>query len=169
MIKPLFSLEPVVATGFRIRLSRKENTMALDNSEAAAAVTDDPAPSVRAASGLPGVIGIVTGLGAVAASSCCVVPLTLASLGAGAGIFGTLEALAPWRMPLLVASGAWVAAAWFSWWQKHRIACEAGSACATRPRAWAPLAFLLLGTLIVVTAIGWGYLELPLLRMVRSR
>ena len=33
-------------------------------------------------------LGLVAGLGAVVASSCCVIPLGLAALGAGAGILG---------------------------------------------------------------------------------
>lgn len=141
--------------------------MALDKPEAAAPAMDHAEP-VRATGGLPGAIGIVAGLGAIAASSCCVVPLTLAALGAGAGIFGTLETLASWRMPLLVTSGIWVEAAWFAWWQNRRKTCETGSTCTTRPRTGMPLTLLLLATLTVVAAIGWDYLELPLLRLVRS-
>lgn len=142
--------------------------MAFDKPEAAALAVDPAAP-VQANAGLLGAIGIVAGLGAIAASSCCIVPLTFAALGVGAGVFGALEALVSWRMPLLVASGAWVVIAWFAWWRNRRAACEAGSVCAKRHLTWAPLTLLLLATLIVVTAIGWGYLELPLLRMVRSR
>ncbi|MCP4563888.1 MAG: mercury transporter MerT [Bosea sp.] len=142
--------------------------MALTETVAAAPVADDPTPSVRAADGLLGVVGIVTGLGAIAASSCCVVPLTLAFLGAGAGIFGALEALVSWRTPLLVASGVGVAVGWFAWWQRRRATCEPGSACAARPRSRASLSLLFLATLIVVTAISWDYLEPSLLKLVRS-
>jgi mercuric ion transport protein len=140
--------------------------MAPNESVAAAPVA--PTPSARAAGGLLAAVGVVTGLGAIMASSCCVVPLTLAFFGAGAGIFATLEAFVPWRMPLLVASGVGVAFGWFAWWQRRRVACESGSACATRPPSRASLALLLLATLIVATAIGWDYLEPSLLKLVRS-
>lgn len=141
--------------------------MAFTKSEAAAPAMDPAAP-VPANPGLLGAVGIVAGLAAIAASSCCVLPLTLAALGAGAGVFGTLEALVSWRIPLLVTSGAWVAVAWFIWWRNRRATCGARAACATQPRNWAPLSILLLATLIVVTAIGWDYLELSLLKLARS-
>lgn len=138
--------------------------MAFAKSEAAAPAMDP----VRANLGLLGAIGIVAGLAAIAASSCCVLPLAFAALGAGAGVFGTLEALVSWRTPLLVTSGAWVAIAWFIWWRNRRATCGTGAACATQPRNWAPLSLLLLATLIVVLAIGWNYLEFPLLRLMRT-
>lgn len=141
--------------------------MAFGKSEIAAPVMDPAAP-VWANAGVLGALGIAAGLGAIAASSCCVVPLTFAAMGAGAGVFGSLEALATWRMPLLVASGAWVAVAWFMWWRGRRATCDAGTACATRPRNWAALALLLLATLVVVVAISWNSIELPLLRLMRS-
>jgi mercuric ion transport protein len=141
--------------------------MAFAKSEAATPAMDPAAP-VPATPGLLGAIGIVAGLAAIAASSCCVLPLTLAALGAGAGVFGALEALVFWRIPLLVTSGAWVAVAWFIWWRNRRATCGAGADCATQPRNWAPLSLLLLAALIVVLAIGWNYLEFPLLRLMRT-
>ncbi len=49
-------------------------------------------------------IGLVTGLGAVVASSCCVIPLGLAALGASASVLGGLDEVASWRVPLLSIS-----------------------------------------------------------------
>ena len=123
-------------------------------------------PATRAEGGGLAALGIIAGLGAIAASSCCVIPLALASLGAGAGVFSMLEALIPWRVPLLVASGASVAAGWFIWSRKQS-GCDAGSACATRRRSRTSFALLLIASLAVATAIGWNYLELPLLMLVR--
>lgn len=42
-------------------------------------------------------VGLVTGAGAVLAASCCVLPLVLGGLGAGAGLFSSLESLADYR------------------------------------------------------------------------
>ena len=140
--------------------------MALHKPIVASAVADVPTPIAQASGHVFAITGVVAGLGAITASSCCIVPLTLASLGAGAGIFGTLEALAPWRVPLLGASGVGVAVGWFTWWRQGRVACDAGSTCAARARSPASLALILLALLIVVTAVGWNHLEPYLLKLV---
>ncbi|WP_436102539.1 mercuric transporter MerT family protein [Pararhizobium sp. LjRoot238] len=109
------------------------------------------------------VVGGLFGLGALAASSCCAVPLMLASLGAGTSFFGVLASMAAWRLPLLVVSGFAVAAGWFVWW---RARCETGSTCATRRRPRKPF-ILLLASVIVLVAAGWGSLEPLLLQLVQ--
>lgn len=59
-------------------------------------------------------LGAITGLGALAASSCCVLPIALGGLGAGAGVFTTvLGVLAPLRVPLMAASILAVVVGWF--------------------------------------------------------
>ncbi|MGJ0427314.1 hypothetical protein [Methylocystis sp.] len=45
-----------------------------------------PAPAAPAAPKWFAALGLVAGLGAVVASSCCFIPLSLAALGAGAGV-----------------------------------------------------------------------------------
>ena len=133
-------------------------------------VTSLPPPdaSLRAANaggGALAVAGILTGLGAIAASSCCAIPLALASFGAGTGVFGMLEGLAFWRIPLLVASVAGVSLAWLIWWRARQAACEIGSNCAKRARSRVTVPILLIATAMLATAAGWNYIELPLLRM----
>lgn len=143
--------------------------MALHKPIVAPAVADGPTSSAQASGYAFAVAGGVAGLGAIAAAaSCCIMPLALASLGAGAGIFGTLEALASWRMPLLGASVIAVAVGWFVWWRKRRVACDAGSTCTARARSPASFLLLLLASLIVVTAIGWNHFEPYLLKLVQS-
>ena len=110
--------------------------MALHKPIVATSVADVPKSSAQASGHVFAVAGVVAGVGAIAASSCCIGPLTLASLGAGAGIFGTFEALAPWRIPLLGASVIAVAVGWFAWW---RVACDARPTCATPTRSPASL------------------------------
>lgn len=114
-------------------------------------------------------VGIATGIGAIAASSCCVVPLILAAFGAGAGVFGMLEALTAWRVPLLVVSGTGVAVGWFAWWRKRNASCEVESTCATPSSSRISLGLLLLASLIVATAIGWDYVEPALLKLMARR
>lgn len=139
----------------------------LHEAVASPAASAAPIPGARTVGGLLAVAGAVTGLGAIAASSCCVVPLMLASLGAGAGIFGVLEFLAPWRTPLLIVSGLGIAAGWFTWWRNRRTACR-GTACAAPSRSRAPLMLLLLASLVLATAAGWDYVEPSLLKLLRS-
>jgi len=93
--------------------------------------------------GLLGAIGITIGLGAIAASSCCVVPI-------------------------LLAIRAWVAVAWHALWRSRRAVCDFEASCAKPSRSWASISLLLLATVIVAVAVGWNYLELPLLRLIRS-
>src|SRR6202012_4472763 len=66
----------------------------------------------RSLSGLLAVAGFFTGAGAVLAASCCVLPLVLGGLGAGAGVFAFLESLADYRTALLAGSTVLVAVAW---------------------------------------------------------
>ena len=49
--------------------------------------------------GILATLGLATGLGAAVAASCCVLPLVIGGLGAGAGVFAVLEVLADYRMP----------------------------------------------------------------------
>jgi len=68
-------------------------------------------------------------LGALAASSCCILPLVLFSLGVGGAWIGNLTALAPYQ-PIFAAFTLAVLA--FGFWRVYgaRPACAVGSACA---------------------------------------
>lgn len=75
-------------------------------------------------------LGLVAGLGAVVASSCCVLPLGLVALGAGAGVFGVLNEIAAWRVPFLSVSALAVAGGWGACLMKRRDACTTDLHCA---------------------------------------
>ncbi|WP_236571439.1 mercuric transporter MerT family protein [Rhodovarius lipocyclicus] len=68
-------------------------------------------------------------LGALAASSCCILPLALFSLGVGGAWIGTLTALAPYQ-PIFAAFT--LAVLGFGFWRVYgaRPACAANAACA---------------------------------------
>lgn len=146
----------------------QEHSIPIGKPPAAATPPIRSTASGGANTGLLGAIGITIGLGAIAASSCCVVPLAFAALGAGVSVFGTLEVLVSWRLPILVASSAWVSVAWLAWWRSRRAGCDVEASCAKPSRSWASISLLLLATVIVAVAVGWNYLELPLLRLIRS-
>ena len=48
-------------------------------------------------SGLLAVASIITGVSAIFAAPCCVLPLVLGGLGAGTGVFSVLEVMADYR------------------------------------------------------------------------
>jgi len=114
-------------------------------------------------------VGLVTGLGAVVASSCCVIPLGLAALGAGAGVLGGLEAVAAWRVPLLSASALAVVGGWGACWLKRPVECGSGASCATPERSRATLTLLLCASAIMLAAASWSYIDPVLLKLFRGR
>ena len=99
--------------------------MTIDNS------TDETTPNASSPAASPAApkwlaaLGLAAGLGAVIASSCCVIPLGLAAVGAGAGVFGGLELLAEWRVPFLSVSALAIVGGWGAWWWKRPDACVA--------------------------------------------
>ena len=105
-------------------------------------------------SGALAALGLVTGAGAVLAAPCCVLPLVLGGLGAGAGIFAALELLADYQKPLLALSAILVAAAWIVYFRRRGAASTAVA--------------LAVATLFVGTAAAWDRLESPLLKIVRT-
>lgn len=126
-------------------------------------------PAMPATSKWFAAVGLVAGLGAVVASSCCVIPLGLAALGAGASVFGGLEMVAAWRVPFLAVSASAMAGGWGAWWWKRPAPCISGSTCASPQRSRATLALLLCASLIVALAASWGYIDPVLLKMFRGQ
>lgn len=113
-------------------------------------------------------LGVVAGLGAVVASSCCVIPLGLAALGAGASVLGGLEAVAAWRVPLLFVSALAIVGGWGAW-MKRPVACASGASCASPERSRSTLSLLLCASAIVLAAASWSYIDPMLLELLRGR
>jgi mercuric ion transport protein len=105
-------------------------------------------------SGILAAFSIFTGASAVFAASCCVLPLMLGGLGAGAGLFSILEVLADYRTAILVLSATLLAVAWAVYLSRR----------GARSTALA----LAIATVFVGTAVAWDRLEPPLLKMVRT-
>lgn len=99
-------------------------------------------------------------LGAFAASSCCIVPLVLFSLGVGGAWISNLTALAPYQ-PLFTAATAGILGYGFYlvYWKPAR-ACAGGTA---RPISSRIVRLSLWGaTLLVAAALAFNYVA-PLL------
>lgn len=114
-------------------------------------------------------LGLIAGLGAVVASSCCVIPLGLAALGAGAGVMGGIEMIAEWRVPLLLISALAIIGGWGAWSLKRPIPCASGAGCASPQNSRATLALLLCASTIVLAAASWNYIDPALIKLLRSR
>lgn len=127
----------------------------------ASVVADLPA-SERSEVGRQRMVAVGGILGAFAASSCCIVPLALFSLGIGGAWIGNLTMLAPYK-PLFVAGTAGLLGYGFYlvYW-KPRRACADDAACARPiPNDFVRLA-LWIATVLVVAAFAFDYVA-PLL------
>src|SRR5262245_23384493 len=81
----------------------------------------------RAGTGLIAVGGV---LGAIAASSCCSLPLVLFALGVGGAWIGDLTALAPYQPIFTGITLAFLAAGFYLTYRTPRCASAEGEACA---------------------------------------
>jgi mercuric ion transport protein len=101
-------------------------------------------------------------LGALAASSCCLLPLVLFGLGVGGAWIGNLTQLAPYQ-PFFIA--ATIVCLGYGYWLVYRsskVACAGGEACARPLSNWLVQLGLIVATVLVIAAIGLDFLA-PLL------
>jgi len=95
-------------------------------------------------------------LGALAASSCCMLPLLLLTLGAGGPWIGTLVRLAPYQ-PYFIAVA--VACLGCGYWLSHRSSNQKCAAvCSTRSARKFVNPALVVATILVVAAIAFNFL-----------
>ena len=96
-------------------------------------------------------------LGAIAASSCCIAPLVLFSLGISGAWIGNLTALAPYQPYFIAATLACLGYGYWLVYRPRKVACAEGAACA-RPL---PNRFVMFG-LILATVLVAGALAFDL-------
>ncbi len=70
-------------------------------------------------------------LGALAASSCCIVPLLLFSVGAGGVWIGNLTSLAPYQPIFLAVTAGFLGYGYFLVYRRPKAACDADAACSS--------------------------------------
>ena len=102
-------------------------------------------------------------LGALAASSCCILPLALFSLGVSGAWIGNFTRLAAYQPYFL---GATLAFLGYGYWLVYRSStrvCIDGEACASPLPNSLVKAGLFVATLLVVAAVGLDFLA-PLFR-----
>ena len=94
-------------------------------------------------------------LGAVIASSCCIVPLVLVTFGIGGAWIGNLTALEPYKPYFLGVTAVLLAAGFWHVYFKAKLVCEDGSYCArpssdriTKSALWIATAIALLSATV---------------------
>src|SRR6266851_2373305 len=93
-------------------------------------------------------------LGALAASSCCILPVALFSLGNSGAWIGNFTRLAPYQPYFLAATFVFLGTAY---WLVHRAskrACVDGAACARPSPNRRVKAVLVVATILVMVALG---------------
>lgn len=109
----------------------------------------------------PGALGMGALVSALLASACCLLPMTLASLGLAGASLAVLAPLAPWQ-PLFLATSLVCLAAGFWFARRHPAACASTGACA-RPGAgraargvlWAAFALVVLVAAFEPLLLPW--------------
>ena len=96
-------------------------------------------------------------IGALAASSCCILPVILFSLGIGGAWIGNFTQLAPYQSYFIAATLAFIVAGYWLAYRSSKIACAAGEACARPlPNRLVKIA-LIAATVIVIAAWAFDY------------
>ena len=130
---------------------------------------EQPTPIPAPPTGFLAGAGAVVGLTALVSSSCCIVPLALAALGATGAVFSGLEFLAAIRPYLLGTAAVALLAGWWLYFSRRRsLAFNSYGTCAAAGTSWRTIGFLALGSTLVGLATVWApYIEPFFLRLVR--
>jgi mercuric ion transport protein len=97
-------------------------------------------------------------LGALAASSCCIVPLVLFGLGISGAWIGNLTRLAPYQPYFLAATSICLGCGYWLVYRSGKRACAEGEVCARPlPNRVVKLG-LVLATILVIAAVAFDFL-----------
>ena len=97
-------------------------------------------------------------IGAILASSCCVAPLLLLTLGVSGAWIGNLTALAPYQGYFIVATLAFLGAGFWTVYWKPKKACDDGSYCASPTSDRVVKIALWIATALVALALGINFI-----------
>jgi mercuric ion transport protein len=133
--------------------------------------TADPAPtaaglssSERSETGRQQLVAAGGILGALAASSCCIVPLVLFSLGVGGAWIGNLTALAPYQPLFVTGTAAVLGYGYYLVYWKPKRACADEAACARPTPSRLVQIALWIATALVIAAFAFDRVAPLLLR-----
>lgn len=118
--------------------------------------------SINNATAGTALLSLVSGLGAVAVSSCCALPLALSAAGLGGAWLGELSELTLYRPYFLSAAAVVLMAGWIVA-LRWRMACARADRCAQPARSRLTFSMLGLSTLMVGIAAARDLLEPPVM------
>jgi mercuric ion transport protein len=101
-------------------------------------------------------------LGALAASSCCILPVVLFSLGISGAWIGNFTQLAPYQPYFLAATTVLLGTGYWLVHRASKAACVAGKVCARPLPNRLVKSVLVVATVLVLAALGFDLLA-PLL------
>jgi mercuric ion transport protein len=110
----------------------------------------------------PGLVAAGGVLGALAASSCCILPLILFSLGVSGAWIGNFTRLAPYQPWFIAATMAFLGYGYWLVYRSTRVACAEGQSCARPLPSRIVKTGLILATILVFIALGFDFIA-PLL------
>ncbi len=97
-------------------------------------------------------------LGALAASSCCILPLVLFGLGVSGAWIGNFTQLASYQQYFIAATLVFLGGGYWLVYRSRKLACAVGDACA-RPLSNRPVMFgLVAATVLVIAAVAFDLL-----------
>jgi mercuric ion transport protein len=97
-------------------------------------------------------------LGALAASSCCILPLVLFGLGVSGAWIGNLTRLAPYQPYFIAATAACLGGGYWLRYRSRKIACAEGEVCARPLPNRIVTMGLILATVLVIGALALDFL-----------
>ncbi len=92
--------------------------------------------------------------GALAASTCCVVPLVLFGLGISGAWIGSLTQLAPYKLYFIAAAAACLGAGYWLVYRSRQRACAEGEACARPLPTRIVKTGLVVATILVISELA---------------
>ena len=96
-------------------------------------------------------------LGAVAATSCCILPLVLFGLGVSGAWIGNFTQLAPYQPYFMIGTVTCLATGYWLVYRSSTVACADGTACARPlPNRWV-VAGLIAATVLVIAALAFDF------------
>jgi mercuric ion transport protein len=101
-------------------------------------------------------------LGALVASSCCILPLALFGLGITGAWIGNFTRLAPYQPCFIAGTIAFLGCGYWLVYRSSKLACVDGEACAHPLPNRLVKAGLIVATILVVAALGFDFVA-PLL------
>ncbi len=102
-------------------------------------------------------ISVFSGLGALAAKSCCILPFLLASSGIGSAWLS--RELALFRPYFLTAAILTLVIGWVLVIRRNRSTCQTDASCATSTAGWPTFTMLGLATVLVGLSALWDFLQ----------